>query len=110
MVKITNGIKTFEVPSGAVSAYKTAGFKVVGKTSKKAEPKEKEPQTTEQLEQGTEGEEGENDFSELLEKPLTKWSKDEVKEFAAANGIDISGTKNANEAKDLIKAFLDGEV
>jgi hypothetical protein len=35
-----------------------------------------------------------------------QWTKAEVKEFARANGIDISGTKNVNEAKEIIKQFI----
>lgn len=100
MVTITNGVKTFDVPAGAVNGFKTAGFKLVnGKSKKKAE---KEPAIDEQSEQEQQ--------DDLLEKPLTKWTKDEIKEFAASNGIDISGTKNANEARELVKKFLDGEV
>ena len=46
---------------------------------------------------------------EILEKPISQWNKDEVKRFAAIKEIDISGTKNANEAKEIIKSFIDGE-
>ena len=43
---------------------------------------------------------------ELVEKPISQWNKEEVKRFAAIRDIDISGTKNANEAKEIIKQFL----
>jgi hypothetical protein len=46
---------------------------------------------------------------EILEKPISQWNKEEIKRFAAINEIDISGTKNANEAKEIIKFFIDGE-
>ena len=46
---------------------------------------------------------------EILEKPISQWNKEEVKRFAAIKEIDISGTKNANEAKEIIKSFIDGE-
>ena len=48
-------------------------------------------------------------MEEILEKPISQWSKGEVKRFAAIKKIDISGTKNANEAKEIIKSFIDGE-
>ena len=37
-----------------------------------------------------------------MEKPISEWVASEVKRFAKIKGIDISGTKNANEAKDII--------
>jgi hypothetical protein len=37
---------------------------------------------------------------------VSQWNKEEVKRFAALKEIDISGTKNANEAKEIIKQFL----
>ena len=43
----------------------------------------------------------------IIEKPLSQWNKGEIKRFAELNDIDITGTKNAGEAKDLIKEFLD---
>ena len=46
---------------------------------------------------------------EILEKPISQWNKEEVKRFAAIKEIDISGTKNANEAKEIMKSFIDGE-
>jgi hypothetical protein len=51
-----------------------------------------------------------DDFEELLEKPISQWNKMEVKDFAAAKGIDIHGTKNANEAKEIIKKYLEEEA
>lgn len=46
---------------------------------------------------------------DLLEKPIAEWNKTEIKRFCEINEIDISGTKNANEAKELIKAFIEKE-
>ena len=45
----------------------------------------------------------------LLEKPIGSWNKIEVKKFAEIKGIDISGTKNPAEAKNVIKEFLAAE-
>ena len=40
------------------------------------------------------------------EKPISQWSKTEVKKYAELKRIDITGTKNVNEAKAIIKEFL----
>ena len=45
----------------------------------------------------------------VSEKPISQWSKDEVKRFASIKGVDIAGTKNVNEAKEIIKGFLSSE-
>ena len=49
-------------------------------------------------------------LEEVEEKPLSQWSKDEVKKFAALKDIDLSGTKNINEAKALIKDFMEANA
>ena len=98
MVKITNGVDTFEVTTGAFDGiYSHQGFRKVSDAKAKTQPQASVPQKSED----------ELFCEEVMEKPLTQWNKDEVKRFAAINDIDISGTKNANEAKGLIKAFLE---
>lgn len=95
MVKITNGIEIFEVTRGAYDGiYSLQGYEIVDESKKPYE----EPTTEEEVK---------DEFAELLLKPISQWSKEEVKDFAAAKNIDISGTKNANEAKEIIKSFLD---
>ena len=47
-----------------------------------------------------------NEMELLLEKPLSKWTAKETKEFAEYKEIDLTNTKNANEAKEIIKEFL----
>ena len=51
--------------------------------------------------------EDEQFVQELEKKPLSQWNKDEVKKYATICSVDISGTKNAKEAKERIKAFID---
>lgn len=100
MLKITNGTNVFEVTQGA---YDTI-FKHQGYCPYKGgapEVKEaKEPADTGKSE-------NEEFLAGLVEKPISQWSKAEVKKFAELKGIDISGTKNAGEAKGIIKNFLD---
>lgn len=106
MVKITNGRDTFEVTEGAFEGiFIHQGFKKVN--DKKEESKiiidEVEIpviDAVDEFDDEDEPEEVEN------EKPVSQWTKAEVKEFAKSNGIDISGTKNVNEAKEIIKQFI----
>ena len=101
MVKITNGVNVFEVTKGAFDGiYSRQGYKLV---DEKAEAKAYKTRAV--------PEKSEDDIfvEEILEKPISQWNKEEVKRFAAIKEIDISGTKNANEAKEIIKSFIDGE-
>lgn len=96
MVKITNGVNIFEVTRGAFEGiYSRQGYTVID--DKKPEVQEPaEPVKTED----------EIFAQEILDKPVSQWNKDEVRRFAAIKGIDITGTKNAGEAKEIIKEFL----
>lgn len=97
MVKITNGKDIFEVTRGAFDGiYSRQGYTIL-------EDEVKE----EQMSETPEKTEDEKFIDEIIEKPLSQWGKDEVRRFAAIKGIDITGTKNAGEAKELIKQFLD---
>ena len=101
MIKITNGINVFEVTRGAFDGiYSRQGYSLVEEKTETKAPKT--PTTPEK---------SEDDIfvEEILEKPISQWNKEEVKRFAAIKEIDISGTKNANEAKEIIKSFIDGE-
>ena len=101
MVKITNGVNVFEVTRGAFDGiYSRQGYELV---DEKTEAKAAEAHAA------TEKSKDEIFVEEILEKPISQWNKDEVKRFAGIKGIDITGTKNANEAKEIIKSFIDGE-
>lgn len=118
MVKITNGEVTNIVSRGAFNGtYKKLGFWVVGDDEpvKKVQPVAKVDEIPEPVAPKAEPDEDtdtefDDDFEELLEKPISQWTKQEVKDFATAKGIDIKGTKNANEAKEIIKKYLDDEA
>ena len=98
MVKITNGENTFEVTRGAFNGiYARQGYTIIGEeTAEDAKASQSSGKS-----------EDEKFIDEIVEKPISQWSKDEVKRFAALKKIDITGTKNANEAKELIKEFLE---
>ena len=124
MVTISNGKTTFRVTAGAVEVYKSMGFHVVdGKENDQIKPVEhKEEKVAEDVagepEAGgsdAEDEDVEDDteeayVTELLEKPLSQWSNEEVKEFVRIKGIDTSGAKKLSQVKDIIKAYLDEQV
>lgn len=103
MVKITNGVNVFEVTRGAFDGiYSRQGYTIMNeKAAKDAKTPEahKAPEKTED----------EIFVEEILEKPISQWNKDEVKRFAGIKEIDITGTRNANEAKEIIKSFLEAQ-
>lgn len=101
MVKITNGVNVFEVSEGAFeSIYKLQGYtKINDKKSASVKKDEVAPEKVEKID-------ATDKFTELEEKPISQWSKSEVKAYAEANDIDLSGTKNVGEAKELIKAAM----
>ena len=105
MVKVTNGIDTISIPEGAVKVYKNMGFRPVGGKA----TKEVEPVVVEQLTSEESTEVGIDYIEELLQKPISQWNQDEVKEFAAAKGYDVSGAKSLKQAKAIIKDALDEE-
>ena len=103
MVKITNGVNVYEVTKGAFDGiYSRQGYrKVEERTAEDAVLEENNVPVRD---------EAEAFCTEILEKPIGQWDKDETKKFAEIKSIDITGTKNANEAKERIKAFLDAGV
>ncbi len=97
MLKITNGKEVFEVTRGAFDGiYSRQGYTVINE--------KKDDQKVVQDDKRTDDEKF---VDELIEKPISQWNKDEVKRFAVLKEIDITGTKNAGEAKELIKKFLE---
>lgn len=100
MVKITNGVNVFEVTTGAFeSIYSKQGYTIFDEKAAAANA------AAHQAEH--EKTDDELFLESIQEKPVSQWNKDEVKRFAVLNEIDISGTKNAGEAKELIKKFLE---
>ena len=45
--------------------------------------------------------------SELEEKPISQWNKDEVARYATIMDIDLSGTRSVRERKARIRGFWD---
>lgn len=125
MVKISNGEVTQIVSRGAYeSQYKKLGFEIVGshkvaKTEKKAAEPEKVVNTPapaagdvddEDIDGDENSDEDADDFEELLEKPLSQWSNEELKAFVNAKGIDTASAKKTSEVRSLVKKYLDDEA
>ena len=124
MVTISNGEATLRVTAGAVEIYKSMGFHVVDdkendqikpvehKEEKAAEDVAGEPEAdgSDAEDEGVEDDTEETYVTELLEKPLSQWSNEEVKEFVRIKGIDTSGAKKFSQVKDSMKTYLDEQV
>ena len=99
MLKITNGVNVFEVTRGAFDGiYSRQGYRVMD---------DKKPAEQEDASGVPEKSEDEKFIDAIIEKPISQWDKTEVKRFAAIKGVDLTGTKSIDEAKDIIKAFLE---
>lgn len=99
MVTITNGDKTFRVTAGAVKPYEDMGFRVVRDT-----PLE----DNEDSGMGSSSDEGY--IEELLEKPLSQWTNEEVKYFVKVKEIDTSGAQKISQVRGIIKTYLDEQA
>lgn len=103
MVKITsNNDDVLEVTNGAFkSVFKKQGYVLVeGKHAKQ------EKHTNDQSKSENSGDSGDKaSEDDLAEKPVSMWSKAEVRDYAAKHDIDLSGT-TFNEAKALVKAHM----
>lgn len=117
MVKITNGEITQIVSRGAYETqYKNFGFWIDGEQVRKVSKPVKEnikPENkvnaVEEVEERAEEVE-DDDFEELLEKPLSQWSNEELKLFTNAKGIDTSSAKKTSEVRGIVKRYLDNEA
>lgn len=121
MVVITNGVKTFKVPAGAVKPYEGMGFRVVSDSEAKSiksqqDKGDNQPPVHQSSGKGEEVESSEIDvekseedayIEELLEKPLSQWSNDEVKEFVRIKEIDTTGAQKISQVRVIIKNYLE---
>lgn len=101
MVTIKNGDNIHVVTEGAYKEiFSRLGYEVIsGKEEVSIE-------TPIDMDDNIMSEEEMNFILGVEEKPISQWSKAEVKKYAELKRIDITGTKNVNEAKAIIKEFL----
>ncbi len=99
MIKITNTINTIVVTNGAYkNIYYNQGYRPVVEQVTPEGYESKILTSDEEF------------VVDILEKPISSWIKEEVKRFAEIHDIDLKGTKNVNEAKVLIKAFIENNI
>ena len=97
MVTVTNGIEKFTVSSGAAEIYRDMGFEVIDSVEKHVK-KAEEPKI-----------ELDGDIlfvNDIKEKPISQWTKEEIRRFANINNIDVDNVKTVKEAREVIKEFL----
>lgn len=107
MIKITNGSEVYQVTNGAYeTVYRPMGFVPVDGVvvEDNATVDEESVSDEEWTEAESDVDEDAAWCEELKKKPIGQWNKSEVKRYAEIRGIDITGTKSINEAKDRIKA------
>lgn len=121
MIEITNGEVTSKVPYTAYELqYKKLGFRPVSDSGveekKDVTPVEEEHEeedanvvvTNVAEEDADEEDDVDAAFVEdILEKPLSQWTTDELKEFVRIKDIDTSGAKKTSEVRSIVKAFLE---
>lgn len=101
MVTIKNGDNIHVVTEGAYKEiFSRLGYEIV------SDKEEVSIETPIDVDDNTMSEEEMEFILGVEEKPISQWSKTEVKKYAELKRIDITGTKNVNEAKAIIKEFL----
>lgn len=96
-IKSKDEKEIFQVTQGAYNTvFKGQGYSIVPKPKKAGQHKSA----------GKAPSEDERFIAELMEKPISQWTKDEVKRFVDTKGIDTTGAKSVNEVKDLIKSMF----
>lgn len=96
-IKSKDEKEIFQVTRGAYNTvFEGQGYSIVLKPKKAGQHKgaDKAPSEDERF------------VAELMEKPISQWTKDEVKRFVDTKGIDTTGAKSVNEVKDLIKSMF----
>ena len=96
-IKSKDEKEIFQVTQGAYNTvFEGQGYSIAAKSMKSGQHKsaDKAPSEDERF------------VAELMEKPISQWTKDEVKRFVDIKGIDTTGAKSVNEVKDLIKSMF----
>jgi hypothetical protein len=105
MVIITNGINEFEVSRGAYeSIFRKQGYSIVVDTETEVVENNKDAVAAEPAKQV------DKDAEALMEKPISQWTKNEVKSFIDKKRIDVSGITSFNEVKDRVRKYIEEEM
>ena len=105
MIIITNGINEFEVSRGAYeSIFRKQGYSIVVDTETEVVENNKDAAAAEPAKQV------DKDAEALMEKPISQWTKNEVKSFIDKKKIDVSGITSFNEVKDRVRKYIEEEM
>ena len=105
MVIITNGINEFEVSRGAYeSIFRKQGYSIVVDAETEVVENNKDAVAAEPAKQV------DKDAEALMEKPISQWTKNEVKSFIDKKRIDVSGITSFNEVKDRVRKYIEEEM
>lgn len=105
MINITNGINEFEVSRGAYeSIFQKQGYSIVVDTETEVVENNKDAVAAEPAKQV------DKDAEALMEKPISQWTKNEVKSFIDKKRIDVSGITSFNEVKDRVRKYIEEEM
>lgn len=105
MINITNGINEFEVSRGAYeSIFQKQGYSIVVDTETEVVENNKDAAAAEPAKQV------DKDAEALMEKPISQWTKNEVKSFIDKKRIDVSGITSFNEVKDRVRKYIEEEM
>lgn len=125
MVTITDGVKIFRVTAGAAKTYEGMGFHVMSdeelEETRQMKSKPMEDKIPHNVNVESREIKDESDVAdtannedaafieELLEKPLSQWSNEELKEFVKIKDIDTSGAQKVSQVRGIVKAYLEEE-
>ena len=104
MVKITNGINVFEVPSGAAKAYEASGYHII--TDSEADKVIIEDEVVEDVEDvANDANDDDRFIEEIMEKPVSQWNGEEIRRYASIKGIDLTGVRTTKQARSAVIAY-----
>lgn len=122
MVTITDGVKSFRVSLGAVKVFENLGFHIEDEEEMEKQENEcvddEEESILTSVSKSRNREVAMNEggskedvyIEELLEKPLSQWSNEEVKDFVKIKGIDTSGAQKVSQVRGIIKTYLEEQT
>lgn len=99
-VKITNNIDTFEVTKGAFkTVFEPQGYRLVDEVEPMPQNDSGEPNTNGQSDD-------EKFVDEIVEKPVSEWTQEELKRFADINEISLDGVGKVSQVREIIANYI----
>lgn len=102
MVKITNGINVFDVPSGAAKAYEASGYHIISGHDN-VDKVIVEDEVVEDV--ANDANDDDRFVEEIMEKPVSQWSGEEIRRYASIKGIDLTGVRTTKQARSAVIAY-----